>query len=104
MERLDESLCQISYLLYVNQRCLERFFKSLRGLRQSDLLSPFLFIMVMEAMSRMISRAENGFLLGFVVGEEGLAISHLQYVDDTMIFCGADIRQVGYLRCILCCF
>lgn len=68
------------------------FFKSSRGLRQGDTLSPFLFIVVMEAMSRMIRKAENGFLSGFVVRTEGLAISHLQYADDNMIFCGANIR------------
>lgn len=47
----------------------------------------------------MIKRAETGFLSGFVVGNRDISISHLQYANDTMIFCEVDIRQIGYLRC-----
>lgn len=32
------------------------------------------------------------------------AIIHWQYVDDMMIFGEADITQLSFLRCILCCF
>lgn len=38
------------------------------------------------------------------MGAGDVTISHLQFVDDTMIFCDADVHQVGYLRCILRCF
>lgn len=31
-------------------------------------------------------------------------VSHLQFADDTMIFCDADATQLGYLICILSCF
>ena len=30
-------------------------------------------------------------------------MSHLLCTDDTIIFCGADTSQLGYLRCILLC-
>ncbi|XP_059623077.1 uncharacterized protein LOC132266242 [Cornus florida] len=74
------------------------FFGSSRGLRQGDPLSPFLFIIVMEALSRLMRRAvELGFIKGFMVGGgdvHHMEISHLLFVDDTSVFCEAE-RNVG---------
>ena len=48
------------------------FFNSSRGLRQGDPLSPFLFVIVMEAFSWMVKASVNhGLFLGFVVGNKG---------------------------------
>jgi len=84
------------------------FFNSSRGLRQGDLLSPFLFVVVMEALSRMLSVAlDQGNLIGFLVGfrePEALVVNHLMFADDTLIFCGAQEEQIRHLRCIFLCF
>ena len=70
------------------------FFLSSRGLRQGYLLSPYLFVIGMEALSCLINRAvEGNYLVGnrIAVGRgENLAISHLFYADDTILFCKAD--------------
>lgn len=69
------------------------FSEVLRGLRQGDLFSPYLFIMVMKALNIMIRKANDAFLSAFVVGHGDVPISHLQYAGDTMFFCDADIQS-----------
>ena len=39
------------------------FFQSSRGLREGDLLSPYLFVIVMESFSQLLKRAVDG---GFI--------------------------------------
>lgn len=55
-----------------------RLFKDSRGLRQEDLLSPLLFIVVMEVVSSLFLKAkEVGFLEGFHVCRNGVAVTHI---------------------------
>lgn len=55
------------------------FFKSSRGLRQSDHFSLLSFVFVMEIFSKMIlDIMEGGFLSGFLVGDAIMA--HLTYL------------------------
>lgn len=78
------------------------FFSSSCGLRQGDHLSPYLFIIVIEALSRMQSASMNeGFLSGFSVGSRlssVVNISHLLFADDTLVFCGAKLDHLRDLH------
>ena len=74
-------------------------------MRQGDLLSPLLFVLVMEALRRMLDKVvHEGHMSGFGMGHlEGrsLAVSHLHFTNDTLIFCDADLDQVLFLHMIL---
>jgi hypothetical protein len=83
------------------------FFSISHGLRQGDLLSHFLFVIVIEAFSRMLSATVDGGLLsGFSVGSRlsGVVnISHL-FTDDTLIFCGKNLDPLRCLCALFLCF
>ena len=69
------------------------FFGSTRGLCQGKSLSPLLFLLVMEVLSRLLKRTEEGgFIRGFQANSRsqgGLHISHLLFANDTILFCDA---------------
>ncbi|XP_059446648.1 uncharacterized protein LOC132178217 [Corylus avellana] len=91
------------FLLYMLERCgfgerWQGFFSSSRGVRQRDPLSPLLFVLVMEAFSRMMNATvERDLMAGFSVGSrhsELMVVSHLLFADDTLIFCEPKVEQL----------
>lgn len=84
------------------------FFSPRKGLRQGDPLSPFLFILAMEGLTRMLDRAKQlHWIQGFQVGRDPMNtinVSHLLYADETLIFCEANKPQVQNLNITLLIF
>ncbi|RVX10320.1 putative ribonuclease H protein [Vitis vinifera] len=81
------------------------FFSSSMGLRQGDLLSPYLFVMGMEVLSVLITRAvEGGFISRCSIWRgrgQNVNISHLLFADDTVVFCEAKKEYLTHLSWIL---
>ncbi|XP_022041105.1 uncharacterized mitochondrial protein AtMg01250-like [Helianthus annuus] len=61
-------------------------FKCEKGMRQGDPISPFIFLIVMEALSFLLDKAkEEGILKGISTPNDGPSISHLLFANDAII-------------------
>lgn len=93
---MNSCIQSVSFSILVNGSPTGSFEGS-RGLKQEDHLSPLLLILVLKVLSKMITKTEEGFIYGFRVGNGEVSISHLQFVDNTIIFYEADLKQLVFL-------
>lgn len=77
-------------------------FRPTRGLRQGDPISPYLFIIVADALSRQISKAvEDKRIEGIRMKRTCSKIHHLLFADDSIFFMRATTRNATTFRKIL---
>ncbi|XP_026400051.1 uncharacterized protein LOC113295938 [Papaver somniferum] len=73
-------------------------FKPTRGIRQGDPLSPYLFILAMEAFSRNMNHYEvTKQLTSMKILRSAPKINHLLFADDCLLFCKANLDQTRKL-------
>lgn len=71
------------------------FFKSSRGLKQGDPLSPTLFIIAAEVLSRGLNNLfKDGNYRGYGFPKWGVEINHLSYANDTILFSSTNDEPV----------
>lgn len=79
-------VCSSSMFILLNGSPLKPF-KMEKGLRQGDPLSPYLFILVREALVCLQKKAEELNLIEAVqIGKKKVRLKDLQFADDTLIF------------------
>jgi len=77
-----------------------------RSLRQGDPLSPFLFLLAAEGLHVMMhTMVESEIFKGYTIGGANLVVvSHLQFVDDTLLIGEKSWGNVRALRVVLVLF
>ncbi|XP_074291435.1 uncharacterized protein LOC141618228 [Silene latifolia] len=82
-----------SYSLNLNGNVFG-FFKGQRGLRQGDPLSPLLFTICMEYLTRLMAHTtrDNGFRYHSLC--KPLKLTHLMFADDLLLFCKGDAKSI----------
>ena len=71
------------------------------GVRQGDLLSPFLFILMSEGLGRMLKAALISNSLRGISIHGAPSNVYQQFVDDNLIFCHPSVQEARTLKSIL---
>lgn len=73
-----------------------------KGLRQGDLLSPYLFLFCTEALLRMLLNTKNNGLMRVIrVSQNSIRINHLYFADDALLFIRNKRGDMEIVRTIL---
>ncbi|XP_057426328.1 uncharacterized protein LOC130719736 [Lotus japonicus] len=100
---ISNCITTASLAILVNDTPTE-FFKIEKGLRQGDPLSPLLFNICANGLSCLLNQVLGEELFsGVRIGPE-LAINHLQFADDTLLFCENNQEQLDILCNIVVSF
>lgn len=70
----------VHYCIIINGRI-----KSTRGIRQWDPISPFIFIIAMDYLSRLLNYLKRKVITGVVINEN-CSFHHLLFADDILVF------------------
>ena len=73
---------------------LAGYFRSSRGLRQGCSLSPYLFVICMDVLSKMLDKGASDRKFGYHPRCKNLGLTHLCFADDIMVLSDGHVRSV----------
>ncbi|XP_074278502.1 uncharacterized protein LOC141602090 [Silene latifolia] len=91
-----ECITTASYSVVLNGEVFGHF-KGAKGLRQGDPLSPLLYTIAMEYLSRILKHTTSTMPFKFHLMCSQLKLSHLMFVDDLLLFCKGDVNSIMIL-------
>lgn len=101
---IKECVSTVAMSVLINGSATKEF-QTQKGIRQGDPLSPFLFNIVVEALNILLERARTlNIIHGIQIGSNGVILSHLQFADDTILFCNNDRAELANIKRVLRCF
>lgn len=96
-----ETINTTTYLVHINGE-LKGFVTLSRGIKQGNLLSPYLFLLCAERLSALLRKAVANHLLKVIIfSQNGVCISHLLLADDSLLFCQATVEKCQRLLDLL---
>ena len=91
----------VNYTIVVNGQTTQRF-DAAKGLRQGDPMSPFLFAIAMEYLSRLLKELKEEKAFKNHPKCSKLYITHLCFAHDLLLFSRGDLESIKILqRCFL---
>lgn len=74
-----------------------------QGLKQGDPLSPYMFVICMEYLSRLLKHDLLTDKSGFVFHPQcsRIKLTHLLFADDLLLFCRGDVGSVAALKKVM---
>lgn len=100
MGQMDACVFSGQVSVHVNGSPIEEF-KLRKGLRQGDPVAKFLFLIVAEGLSSLMTRAvDSEYFYGFDV-DQSCSLCHLQFDDDTFLMGKASSDNLWALKAVL---
>ena len=83
----------VSYSILING-APNGFIQPTRGIRQSDPVSPFLFLLCSEGLHGLLTQsALRGDIHGFSISKISPTLTHLLFADNSLLFCRSNAKE-----------
>ncbi|XP_074278479.1 uncharacterized protein LOC141602068 [Silene latifolia] len=96
-------ICTPSYTLNLNGAQFG-YFPGRRGLRQGDPISPLIFCICMEYLSRIMEFATRKWYFSYHPMCKSLKLTHLLFADDLLMFSKGDVQSIMLILRVLATF
>lgn len=93
---IRECITSTTFSISLNGK-MHGFVKSRRGLRKGDPISPYLFALAMEYLSRLVKVNTASPNFNFHPKCEKVGLTDLAFADDIMVFSRGDVESVAIL-------